>query len=80
MPEKAATAEFRVRFDVGALNEALLADLEHVLADSPGTTPVIFELVSEDGSVALLPSQQKVRVTPELVDGVARVRGDQAAA
>ena len=40
----------------------------------------IFELVSEDGSVALLPSQQKVRVTPELVDGVARARGDQAAA
>jgi DNA polymerase-3 subunit alpha len=79
MPEKAATAEFRVRLDVGALNEALLADLEQVLADSPGTTPVIFELVSEDGSVALLPSQQKVRVTPELVDGVARVRSDQAA-
>lgn len=78
--EKAAAQEFRVRLDVGSLSEALLEDLERLFADSPGNLPVIFELVSDDGSVALLASRQLVRVTPELVDGVARVRGEQAAA
>jgi DNA polymerase-3 subunit alpha len=80
MTEKGATQDFRVRLDVSSLSEGLLEDLERLFADSQGTTPVIFELVSDDGSVATLPSRQLVRITPELVDGVARVRGDRAAA
>jgi len=58
----------------------LLVDLERLFADSQGTVPVIFELVAEDGSVAIVPSRQAVRITPELANGVARLRGDQAAA
>jgi DNA polymerase-3 subunit alpha len=78
--EKAVAQEFRVRLDVSSLSEALFADLERLFAAFEGTTPVVFELVSDDGSVALLPSRQLVRMTPELIDGVARARGDQAAA
>jgi DNA polymerase III subunit alpha len=72
MTEQPATREFRVRLDVSSLSEALFDDLDRLFLASPGTTPVIFELVSIDGSVALLPSRQLVRVTPELVNGVAR--------
>jgi DNA polymerase-3 subunit alpha len=78
--EKAAVQEFRVRLAVSSLSEALLEDLERLFADSQGTVPVIFELVAEDGSVAIVPSRQAVRITPELANGVARLRGDQAAA
>jgi DNA polymerase-3 subunit alpha len=78
--EKAAVQEFRVRLAVSSLSEALLVDLERLFADSQGTVPVIFELVAEDGSVAIVPSRQAVRITPELANGVARLRGDQAAA
>jgi DNA polymerase-3 subunit alpha len=74
MTEQPATQEFRVRLDVSSLSEALFDDLDRLFLASPGTTPVIFELVSIDGSVALLPSRQLVRVTPELVSGVARFR------
>jgi len=80
MSDKAAAQEFRVRLDVASLSEALLEDLERLFAESPGALPVIFELVSDDGSVAMLASRQMVRVTPELVNGVARLRGEQAAA
>jgi DNA polymerase-3 subunit alpha len=79
--EKPANAQdFRVRLDVSSLSEALFEDLERLFADAQGNTPVIFELVSDDGSVALLPSKQFVRVTPELANGVARLRGDQVPA
>jgi DNA polymerase-3 subunit alpha len=78
--EKATVQEFRVRLDVSSLSEALFADLERLFLTFEGTTRVVFELVSYDGSVALLPSRQLVRITPELIDGVARARGDQAAA
>jgi DNA polymerase III subunit alpha len=74
MAEPSATQEFRVRLDVSSLSEALFDNLDRLFLASPGTTPVIFELVSSDGSVALLPSRQLVRVTPELASGVARVR------
>jgi DNA polymerase-3 subunit alpha len=74
MTEQTATQEFRVRLDVSSLSEALFDDLDRLFLASPGTTPVVFELVSIDGSVALLPSRQLVRVTPELVNGLARFR------
>jgi DNA polymerase III subunit alpha len=77
IPEKAPTQEFRLRLDISSLSETLFEDLEKLFTASPGTTPVIFELVSDDGSVALLPSKQFVRVTPELDDSVKRLRGDQ---
>jgi hypothetical protein len=39
---------------------------------------VIFELRSPDGTVAMLQSQQRVRVQPELVEAVRQICGQQA--
>ena len=78
--ERAATAEFRVRLATQSLCEDTLDRLEELFASSPGMSQVVFELESPDGSVALVRSQQRVKVTPELSEAVAVIRGDQAAA
>jgi hypothetical protein len=58
--------------------EETLDRLEDIFAASPGQTPVSFELCSPDGSVALLKAQQRVKVTPELVESVRQICGDRA--
>jgi len=78
--ERAATAEFRVRLATQSLSEDTLDRLEELFAGSPGMSQVIFELESPDGSIALVRSQQRVKVTQELSDAVAAIRGDRAAA
>jgi len=78
--EKVANQEFRVRMNMQALNDAMLDQLERLFEGTPGMTQVIFELVSADGTVATVASQQRVKVTPELVEGVRRLKGEQAAA
>ena len=78
--ERAATAEFRVRLATESLSEDTLDRLEELFASSPGMSQVIFELESPDGSVALVRSQQRVKVTPELSEAVAVIRGDREAA
>jgi len=78
--EKAATQEFRVRLDVQSLNEETLDGLEKLFESAPGMTQVIFELVSPDGSIATMASQQRVKVTPELAEAVGKIKGEQAAA
>ncbi|HWT88145.1 MAG TPA: DNA polymerase III subunit alpha, partial [Candidatus Angelobacter sp.] len=78
--EKVANLEFRVRMNMQALNDAMLDQLERLFEGTPGMTQVIFELVSADGTVATVASQQRVKVTPELVEGVRRLKGEQAAA
>jgi DNA polymerase-3 subunit alpha len=78
--EKAATQEFRVRLDVQSLNEETLDGLEKLFESAPGMTQVIFELVSPDGSIATMASQQRVKVTPELAEAVGKLKGEQAAA
>jgi hypothetical protein len=61
------------------LTEDTLDRLEDVLSVSPGNCQVVFELCAPDGSVALLEAQQRVKVTPELVDAVRELCGEQAA-
>jgi DNA polymerase-3 subunit alpha len=78
--EKSATQEFRVRLDVQSLNEETLDGLEKLFESAPGMTQVIFELVSPDGSIATMASQQRVKVTPELAEAVGKLKGEQAAA
>ena len=78
LPERAATNEFRVRLQLESLADETLDQLEDVLASSPGTIPAVFELCAPDGSVALLQAQQRVKVTPELVESVRRICGEQA--
>jgi DNA polymerase-3 subunit alpha len=76
----AAQAEFRVRLSMDSMNEGTLDLLEKLFAGAPGTSQVVFELESPDGTLAVVPSQQRVKATPELMDAVRRIRGEAAAA
>jgi DNA polymerase-3 subunit alpha len=78
LAERKAPPEFRVRLDMRALDEDALDRLEDLFAGSPGTSPVLFELHSPDGSVALLQAQQRVAITPELIESVRQICGEQA--
>ncbi len=78
--ERVASQEFRVRLDVQTLNETTLDQLEQLFESAPGMSQVVFELVSPDGSVATMASQQRVKVTPELAEAVRKLKGEQAAA
>jgi DNA polymerase-3 subunit alpha len=76
--ERATPREFRVRMDVQSINSDALDRLETLFGNFPGSCPVVFELRSADGSVALLQAQQRVRSTPELVEAVRQICGDRA--
>ena len=75
----AAQQDFRVRLLVAAMNEDTLDRLEKLFSAAPGTSQVVFELESPDGTVAVVPSQQRVKASPELTEAVRRI-GDKAAA
>jgi DNA polymerase-3 subunit alpha len=77
--ERAATpAEFRIRLDLQHLGEETLNQLEDLFASAPGPSAIVFELRSPDGSVALLLSQKKIKIQPELIDAVRQICGQQA--
>jgi DNA polymerase-3 subunit alpha len=73
-------AELRVRLDRDAIDEGLMKRIEKLLAASEGPHPVFFEVVSADGVVAVIQSQQRVRVTPELLEAVRQLQSAAAAA
>jgi len=77
---QAAKQEFRVRLPMAAMSEQTLDRLEKLFAGAPGMSQVVFELEAPDGSVAVMPSQQRVKATPELMEAVRRVRSEAAAA
>jgi DNA polymerase-3 subunit alpha len=76
----AAQEEFRVRVQIASMNEGTLDLLEKLFAGAPGASQVVFELESPDGTVAVVPSQQRVKATPELTEAVRRIRDKAAAA
>jgi DNA polymerase III subunit alpha len=76
--ERKAIPEFRVRLDTGSLCETTLDRLEELFAGSPGPTPVLFELHSPDGSMAVLQAQERVTVNADLIESVRRICGTQA--
>jgi DNA polymerase-3 subunit alpha len=78
LAERNGPSEFRVRLDMGLVDDETLDQLENLFASAPGPTTVVFELVSPDGSVASLQSQQRVRVKPELEEAVRRICGGRA--
>jgi len=61
-----------------SLTEETLDRLEDLFAASPGPCPVVFELCSPDGSVAVLPAQQRVKTSPELLEEVRKICGNPA--
>jgi DNA polymerase III subunit alpha len=76
----AAQQEFRVRVSMASMTEDILGRLEKLFAAAPGTSQVVFELESADGSIAVLPSQQRVKASPELLEAVRKIRDKAAAA
>jgi len=76
----AAKQEFRVRLPVAAMSEDTLDRLERLFAGAPGLSQVVFELEAADGMVAVVASQQRVKVTPELTEALRQIRGEAAAA
>jgi DNA polymerase-3 subunit alpha len=76
--ERKAPPEFRVRLRIESLSEGTLDQLEELFAGSPGPTPVLFELHSPDGSVAVLQATQRVTVKAELIESVRQICGAQA--
>jgi DNA polymerase-3 subunit alpha len=76
--QRSAASEFRVRLDLQNLTEEALARLEALFAQAPGPSVVIFELRSPDGTVAMLQSQRRIRIHPELVAAVRLICGQQA--
>jgi DNA polymerase-3 subunit alpha len=75
----AAQQEFRVRVSMASMTEDTLERFEQLFAAAPGTSQVVFELESADGSIAVLLSQQRVKASPELLEAVRKI-GDKAAA
>jgi DNA polymerase-3 subunit alpha len=78
LAERKAAPEFRVRLETESLSESTLDRLEEVFAGSPGPSPVLFEMHSPDGSMAVLHSQQRVTVKAELIESVRQICGAQA--
>jgi DNA polymerase-3 subunit alpha len=76
--ERKRSPEFRVRLRIESLSEGTLDLLEELFAGSPGPTPVLFELHSPDGSVAVLQATQRVTVKAELIESVRQICGAQA--
>ena len=61
-----------------SLREDTLDALEELFTSSPGPSSVVFELCSPDGSIALLRAQQRVKASPEFVEAVRQICGEQA--
>jgi hypothetical protein len=78
LAESASPGELRIRIELQSLNEEALDRLEDLFAASAGTSEVIFELCSPDGSVAVLQAQQRVKSAPELLDAVREICGNRA--
>ena len=76
--ERANAPEFRVRLAMRDLSQERLHSLEQALAQYPGASAVVFEVHADDGSTAVMQSQQRVRVGPELIAAVRQVCGESA--
>jgi DNA polymerase-3 subunit alpha len=75
--QPAANGDFRLRVEMQSVCEELMARLEELFEKSPGPSTVIFELRSPDGTVAMIQSQQRIRVHPELEEAVRKICGQR---
>jgi DNA polymerase-3 subunit alpha len=78
--DRPAGSEFRVRLDLRRLSDEAMDRLNEMIADSPGSCPVVFELCRPDGSMAVMRAQQRVNPSPELVEAIRQVCGDHSVA
>jgi hypothetical protein len=68
----------RVRVDLGSMDEYTLDELKKVFAGAAGPSPIVFDLLHADGSIATLRSNQRVRLDDKLIDDVRKWCGQDA--
>jgi len=73
-----APSLMRVRVDLGVMDEFTLDRLQELFSSKPGTCPVAFEMLSADGSIAILQAAQRVRPDRALVEAVREMCGPDA--
>jgi DNA polymerase-3 subunit alpha len=74
----AGTEMVRVRVKLGSMDEFTLDHLKDLFARWPGSCPIAFDLLDEDGSVATLRSNQRVSPDEKLVEEVRKWCGPDA--
>jgi DNA polymerase-3 subunit alpha len=68
----------RVRVNLASMDEYTLNELKKVFAGAAGPSPIVFDLLHTDGSVATLRSNQRVRLNNKLIDDVRKWCGQDA--
>jgi DNA polymerase III subunit alpha len=73
----AMPAVLRLRMRLESIDETLLARLDRLFVERPGSCPVVFDLVGGDGSVATLEAERSVRADPDLMAEVREICGEE---
>jgi DNA polymerase III subunit alpha len=73
--DRPVAQEFRIRLDLHTLAEDSLDRLQDLFSKYPGPSTVVFELVSPDGTVGVVQSQQRVKIGPDLTEAVKQICG-----
>src|SRR5207247_8270844 len=68
--DRPASGEFRVRLDLRKLSDEAMDRLNEMIADSPGSCPVVFELCRPAGSMAVVRARRRVNRSPDLVEAI----------
>jgi DNA polymerase-3 subunit alpha len=68
----------RVRVDMIAVDAQILDELKQLFASKPGSCSVAFDLISSEGAVATLRSDQRIRADQDLIQEVCRLCGENA--
>ncbi len=73
-----STSSVRIRMNLEHCPEDLVDRLQDIFASYPGRNPVIFDLLSPDGTVAQMEVQRRVQLSAELVTAIREVCGGES--
>ena len=76
--ESQAVSSVRIRMNLENCPEDLVDRLQDIFASFPGRNPVVFDLLSPDGTVAQMEVQRRVQLSAELVTAIREVCGGQS--
>jgi DNA polymerase-3 subunit alpha len=78
LAESQPASSVRIRMNLENCPEDLVDRLQDIFASFPGRNPVIFDLLSPDGTVAQMEVQRRVQLSAELVTAIREVCGGQS--
>jgi hypothetical protein len=76
--EGQVASSVRIRMNLENCPEDLVDRLQDIFASFPGRNPVVFDLLSPDGTVAQMEVQRRVQLSAELVTAIREVCGGQS--